>query len=128
MAVLPVRSQYRNPCGGRRWRYLSDGRIEIEGVGVPSASPGSQRYRNVGLTWLNWKKEFQKAGREFDIPPAMLAAIAYVETGFVANNPALQASIESRDGHQSIGIMQPIPSTTRELGFTLEDRTHPNVL
>lgn len=117
--------QYHNPCGGRRWRYLSDGRIEIEGVGVPSAKVGSRRYQLVGQTWNNWKKQFRKAGREYKIPPAMLAAIAYVETGAWANNPELQASIESSDGYHSIGIMQPIPSTTRMLGFKPEDRFNP---
>jgi len=118
-------TQLHNPCGGRRWRTLPDGRIEVEGVGVPSATPGSDRYRLVGQTWNNWKHEFRQAGREYGIPPAMLAAIAYVETGAWSDDPALQARIESADGFHSIGIMQPIPSTTTMLGFQLNDRYDP---
>jgi hypothetical protein len=122
---MTATSTFHNPCGGRRWRELPDGRIEVEGIGVPSAEPGSQRYHLVGQTWKNWKHEFRQASREYGIPPAMLAAIAYVETGAWSDDPALQARIESSDGYHSIGIMQPIPSTTTMLGFQLNDRFDP---
>lgn len=118
-------STFHNPCGGLRWRMVSDGAIEVEGLGIPRAASGSRTQHLIGQTWENWKREFRQAGKEFGIPPAMLAAIAYVETGMVADNPALQARIASQDGFYSIGIMQPIPSTTRMLGFRLEDRFDP---
>lgn len=118
-------AEFWNPCGGRRWRTLADGRIEVEGRGVPEAEPGTRQHHLIGQTWLNWQSEFRSAGKEFGIPPAMLAAIAYVETGFVADHPEQQASIRSGDQFGSIGIMQPIPSTTLAHGFTLESRYDP---
>lgn len=52
---------------------------------------------------------FQAAGQQFQVPPALLKAIAWAESGF---NP----QAVSRAGAQ--GIMQLMPGTARSLGVT----------
>lgn len=52
---------------------------------------------------------FQAAGQEFEIPPALLKAVARVESG-------LNPKAVSRAG--ALGIMQLMPATARSLGVT----------
>lgn len=116
---------WMNPCNGLRWRTTDDGLIELEGMGVPMAEPGERGYENLQNTWRNWWWQFRVAGWEYGIPPAMLLAIATIETGPWAHDPQLQASIESGDGYGSIGIMQPLPGFASALGWDPDDRYIP---
>jgi hypothetical protein len=115
-------SGYVNPCGGVKWRTLSDGRIEVEGQGVPMYNIASDQAELLGLTWSNWTREFSSVSRRYDVPVAWLVAIAFSETGFVAKNKELQRTITSTDGFASVGIMQPLAQTATMYGFTPDDR------
>jgi hypothetical protein len=118
---------YINPCGGRKWRTLEDGRIEIEGQGVPMYELGSGSFENVRRTWENWKSEFRSSARRLDVPLGWLVAIAAAETGFVSEDKELQARIVSADGYASVGIMQPLASVAIQHGYKATDRYDPQL-
>jgi hypothetical protein len=103
-----------NSCGGRRWRTLPNGLIEVEGEGTPVYAPGSADFANLERTWTNWAPLFQSAARQYGIPVSWVVAMATSETGAWSNDPARQASIISFD--QGVGIMQitKYPGTTVE--------------
>ena len=62
-------------CAGaiRRWRYLTDGRIEIEGEGAQSAAWPSRVN--------DWRTEIEQSAADNGVPPAWVAAIMAKETG-----------------------------------------------
>jgi hypothetical protein len=118
------------PCRGAGWRTLPDGRIELEGLGVPSHAPGTAIHKYVLQTWANWKPQFRSAAARFGIPAAWLLALATVETGLWSGNPEKQRTIHSAEpwlaeSQRSIGIMQPITLVTKQYGYTSEDRYDP---
>lgn len=115
-------SEYVNPCGGVKWRTLSDGRIELEDGSIPTYSPTSPDFRLLLLTWQNWAPQFRKAAKEYGIPAEWLVSIATCEVGFLAHSAEKQRTVVSSDGYSSVGIMQPIPSTAKLLGYTPDDR------
>lgn len=112
-----------NKCGGRRWRQLPSGLIEVEGEGTPMVKPGSDRYNDMEQTWKNWAPLLRAAAARHDLPVAWPLAIASVETGFMSHNPKLQATIVSPAGAQ--GVMQIMPGTAIGLGITPEQRADP---
>lgn len=98
---------WTNKCNGRRWRTLSDGRIEVEGEGVPLLEPSDLRSRYLEQTWANWAPDFRAAARQYGVPLSWLVAIATIETGPWSARPQQQATIVSSAG--AVGIMQVIP-------------------
>lgn len=127
MSGLGQEDDFVNPCGGMRWRTLSDGRIQLEDGLIPEFAPDSPTFENLRLTWENWAPEFRAAARAegVKVPVGWLVAIANNETGFLAKNPELQSRIASSDGFGSIGIMQPLAMNARELGYDPDDRYDP---
>jgi len=125
--VIALSSAWVNPCGGKRWRTLPSGAIEVEGEGVPVYPPGSLEHKYLTQTWANWAPQFESSAARFGVPVTWLLAAATQETGLWSNNPAKQASITSGDAYGSIGIMQPIPSTAVMLGYSAADRYDPQL-
>jgi hypothetical protein len=121
-------TEWRNPCGGKRWRIDPSGFIEVEGEGYPMFDAESDRYRYMMQTWQNWKSYFRSAAREFDVPVNYLLAIASIETGLWSDDPAEQATIGSYAG--AVGVMQlmNVAKTHVELAFpnkNFGERTDP---
>lgn len=104
-----------NPCGGRRWQTLADGRIEIEGEGIPLYEPGSAQFAQMKQAWDNWSGYIRSAARRHDVPVSWMIAIMTMETGPWADNPQEQATIVSPAG--AVGPMQVMPATGEMLGF-----------
>lgn len=126
-AVIAQISQWVNPCGGKKWRTLPSGAIEVEGEGVPVYPPGSAQHKYLTQTWTNWAPQFESSADRFGVPVRWLLAAASQETGLWSNNPEKQRTITSGDAHGSIGIMQPIPSTATYLGYKPDDRYDPQL-
>lgn len=97
-------TEWRNPCGGKRWRIDPSGFIEVEGEGYPMYEEESPQFRYMVQTWHNWKGYFRSAAREFGVPVNYLLAIASIESGFWSDDPAEQATIGSSAG--AVGVMQ----------------------
>jgi hypothetical protein len=125
--VIQLSSDWVNPCGGKKWRTLPNGAIEVEGEGVPVYSPTSLEHKYLTQTWTNWAPQFESSAARFDVPVTWILAAATQETGLWSNNPERQRTIGSTDGHSSIGIMQPIPSTATMLGYSAADRYDPQL-
>jgi hypothetical protein len=121
MAEIP----WVNKCGGKRWRHLPSGLIEVEGEGTPAYPPGSDHFPHVQNTWNNWSPYFQEAAKEYALPVSWLVGIGATETGYVANNPQTQATIVSPASAQ--GVMQLMPSTAHSLGLDPAQRTDPRL-
>lgn len=113
-------AEYTNPCGGVKWRTLSDGRIELEDGTTPAFGLTSAEAKQLLLTWQNWSSEFRGASERLGLPVEWLVAIAAMETGGYAANKEKQRTIGSFDG--SIGIMQPLALVAHMFGYTSEDR------
>ncbi len=116
-------SQWVNPCGGLLWRTLGDGRIEVQGQGMPSWAPSSAQRKYLVQTWQNWKPIFQATAQRYGLPASWLVAIATMESGLWSGNPTQQATIGSFDG--SIGIMQPLTLVSSMYGYSSADRADP---
>ena len=104
---------WTNPCGGLGWRDLPDGRIEVEGRGIPLHEPGSQRFELVEQTWDNWGRLFADASSDHGVPVSWLLAIATVESGPWSHDPAEQAGVVSYAGAR--GVMQIMPGTASHI-------------
>lgn len=126
-SVIQLTSDWVNPCGGKKWRTLPSGAIEVEGEGVPVFAPTSADHKYLTQTWNNWKSQFASSAARFGVPATWLLAAATQETGLWSNNPQRQASITSGDAYGSIGIMQPLPSTATMLGYSAADRYDPQL-
>jgi len=98
---------YINRCGGRRWRSLPGGLVEVEGEGTPAYTPGSAQFLNLARTWANWSSLFRSAAQQYRIPVSWVVGIATTETGAWSNDPSRQANIVSYAA--AVGIMQVIP-------------------
>ncbi len=102
-------------CAGarNRWRYLADGRIEIDGVGTPE------------LDWPQdvnrWRGLIESSAAKHGVPPAWIAAIMAQETGGRA--VCLDAANPSRVCYgacqcvqnEGAGVMAMLPSTATGL-------------
>ena len=102
-------AEFHNPCGGKRWRTLPSGYIEIEGEGTPRYPKGSSSMRYLEQSWRNWKPLFIAASKSTGVPARWLASISAIETGLWSNDPERQRTISSHVG--AVGIMQIMPST-----------------
>ena len=86
-ADLGPPGEWQNPCGGLRWRTLSNGAIEVEGQGTPVPPPGVSRYtfRNYVLSsWQNLGPEIQRAASKWQIPAPWILALISIESGIRA--------------------------------------------
>jgi soluble lytic murein transglycosylase-like protein len=102
-------ANWTNPCGGTLWRTLPDGRIEVDGRGVPYYEEGSVQYGQMARTWDNFGSVFVRAATEHGVPVEWLLAIATMETGLWSDDPSEQAAKVSPAG--AIGVMQIMPAT-----------------
>lgn len=118
-------NQWVNPCGGLPWRTLADGRIEVQGQGVPNWAPASSQRKYLVQTWTNWKPAFEAAAKKFGLQASWLVAIATMETGLWSGKPAQQATIASEDGYGSIGVMQPLVMVATMYGYQPAERADP---
>lgn len=105
---------YHNPCGGQRWRTLRDWRIEVEGRGLPTASPSASDYYQLELSWKHWGGIVRRAAARHGVPASYLIALMAVETGLWARDPERQASLTSSAGAR--GLMQIMPGNARMFG------------
>jgi hypothetical protein len=94
------------PCSSvqARWRYLDDGRIEVEDVGVvkPKKWP-------AGVT--KWKDAILALSAQYNTPPHWIAALMAVE------DPAGDPKATSSAG--AIGLMQLMPGTAKIVGASI---------
>jgi hypothetical protein len=108
------------PCSTpyARWRYLDDGRIELEGQGIPLAKAWPP-----GVT--NWMGPITNISRRFGVPAHWSAAVVAEESG---GDP------KARSPAGALGIMQIMPDTGRMLARSLgepmgsdDDLLNPNL-
>lgn len=87
-----VASDWTNPCGGLKWRTLSDGRIEVEDLGAPTFDPGSLLEKYVRQSWANFEPEIRAASAKRGIPINYIVAVMTTETGLWSSSRARQMS------------------------------------
>lgn len=85
-------SEFINPCGGKRWRTLPNGQIEVQGEGVPLYEPGSRFFTQAKQTWENWAPLMRDAAKRYGIPVSWLVGLVTAETGAWSYDPAIQAT------------------------------------
>jgi hypothetical protein len=113
-------NDFVNPCGGKRWRTLPGGLIEVEGEGIPTVPRDSKSFTLMATTWGNWSSLLRSAASRHSVPLPWLLAIATMETGFLSSNKEAQAHAVSPVG--AFGIMQIMPATARGYGVTDPER------
>lgn len=96
-----------NKCGGKSFRTLPDGKVEIDGVGIPTYSKTSQPYKYLKQTWDNWSWLIRWHAFRAGIRPSELLAIATQETGLWSGDKHKQATVSSSAG--ATGVMQIMP-------------------
>ena len=101
-------SAFVNPCGGKRWRELPSGLIEVEGEGTPAFPETSAEFRLMAQTWKNFGGELAAAGGRHGVPVPWMLAVATMETGYLSADPKKQANAVSPAG--AIGVMQVMPA------------------
>lgn len=67
-----IKTGDRCPGATKRWRYLDDGRIEVEGEGVQTTT--------FPKDVIRWRHEIETAAAKYQVPPAYIAAIMAHET------------------------------------------------
>jgi hypothetical protein len=67
--------------GYRAYRWRDDGAIEVEGLGLPSYSPGSQQARSIVEFWDKYGDLMTKYARQMNLPVAWVVGITYIESG-----------------------------------------------
>ncbi len=70
-------------CSGAvRWRTLSDGKIEVEGMGVPYAPTTGyhQDGKVIAEVWNKWKSEIQAASAATGVPARWILALIIIES------------------------------------------------
>jgi soluble lytic murein transglycosylase-like protein len=112
-------ADYQNPCGGKRWRILSSGLIEVEGEGTPMVAPGTASFTQMQQTWRNWGGALERAAAKYNLPAAWLLAVATMETGYLSSDPVKQAQAVSPVG--AIGVMQIMPFNAVPFGLKSAD-------
>ncbi len=110
---------FQNPCGGKRWKLLPSGLIEVEGEGTPTVAPGSSSEKLMAQTWQNWGGALSAAASRHHVPASWLLAVATMETGFLSADPKKQALAVSPVGAR--GIMQIMPFNAKPFGLSSED-------
>lgn len=110
---------FTNPCGGKRWRVLPSGLIEVEGEGTPTLDPNSASFKLMAQTWKNWGGALGRAASKYDLPVSWLLAVATMETGFLSADPVKQAQAQSPVG--AIGVMQVMPFNATSFGLKSAD-------
>jgi len=88
--VMP--GAWTNRCGGRSWRTLPDWRIEVQGSGFPSWTPGEPSFRLLANSWENWAPLIRKAASKHGLPASWILAFINAETGHKSADPTVQAS------------------------------------
>lgn len=76
-------SSFTSKCPGAiRWRTLSNGQIEVEGVGVPRAPTTGYHADGKFVTevWNKWKPEILAAASASGIPATWILAVMIVES------------------------------------------------
>ncbi|MHC4814344.1 MAG: transglycosylase SLT domain-containing protein [Planctomycetota bacterium] len=76
----------KQPCGPARWRYLEDGRIEIQGQGSPTRAWPSEINQ--------WTDLINKTAAKYGIEPHHLAALMGIESG---GRPGLCLKCKSKE-------------------------------
>jgi hypothetical protein len=107
-------SAFVNPCGGKRWRELPSGLIEVEGEGTPSFPETSAEFKLMAQTWKNFGGELAAAGARHGVPAPWMLAVATMETGYLSADPKKQAAAVSPAG--AIGVMQIMPANAKPFG------------
>jgi soluble lytic murein transglycosylase-like protein len=82
---------WTNPCGGKQWRTLADGSIEVAGEGVPLYDPNGHAFLALANSWQNWQSEARSASSSRGVPLSWILGIISAETGNWAGDPAVQA-------------------------------------
>lgn len=116
-------SDFANPCGGKRWRVLPSGLIEVEGEGFPTAAPGSDREKNMLATWENWGSLLQAAASRYELPVSWLLAVATMETGHLSHSGATltpEKQARAISPADAIGVMQIMPFNAKPFGLSSE--------
>lgn len=109
-------SDFQNPCGGKRWKNLPSGLIEVEGEGAPTVPTDSSSFKLMEQTWQNWGGALRSAGNRHGVPVPWMLAVATMETGFLSADPAKQAAAVSPAG--AIGVMQIMPFNAVPFGLS----------
>lgn len=107
---------FQNPCGGKRWKLLPSGLIEVEGEGIPVVAPGSPSFQNMARTWQNWGPLLARAASKYNLPVPYMLAVATMETGHLSTSPEKQAHALSPVG--AIGVMQIMPFNAKPFGLS----------
>lgn len=88
--------------GSKRWRYLADGRAEIEGEGSPV------------LSWPaavdQWHEPVERAAAQFGVPAAWIAAIMAIESGGKAGQCRKKAD-GTCSSSEGVGLMAIMAAT-----------------
>lgn len=117
--------EWQNPCGGTRWRTLSSGAIEVEGLGVPLPPPGVSRYtfRNYVLSsWQNLGPEIQRASEKWKIPASWILALISIESGIRApQGRAAQVATRNYCCWGSMAVMVTPYANYKQAGYTSAD-------
>jgi hypothetical protein len=80
-----------SPCG-IAYRTWEDGRVELQGAGFPMYSNASIRER-IAKIWADYGSTITKAGEKYQLPPAWIVGIIYIESG---GNPKAAAACEPK--------------------------------
>lgn len=78
-------------CGGKGWRTLPDGRIELAGEGVPTLDPNAPGMKPLALSYRNWERIARWASARAGVPVSWTVGFISAETGNWASDPAAQA-------------------------------------
>jgi len=97
------------PTAQKRWRYLADGSIEIEGAGTPVLSPWP-----AGIE--QWRQLIEDAAARNGVPAAWVATIMAIETQGKNLCMTSSQSVCSGPGcacvpNEGAGLMATLPST-----------------
>jgi hypothetical protein len=94
------------------WSTAVSGSLSAAATMRPAALAASTPAAGGGLTGVPYADLFQQAGAKYGLEPALLAAVAKVESGY---NPAAVSSAGAQ------GLMQIMPATARGLGVDALD-------
>lgn len=78
-------------CGGKGWRTLPDGQVELAGEGVPLLSPEASGFKPLALSWRNWEGIARWAAKRAGVPVSWVLGFISAETGNWAGDPRVQA-------------------------------------
>lgn len=129
-ADLGAPGDWRNPCGGLRWRTLSSGAIEVDGMGTPVPPPGTGRYsyRNYVLSsWQNLGPEIQRSAQLRNVPVPWVLALMSIESGIRApQGRAAQVATRNYCCWGSMAVMVTPYANYKQAGYTsAEDMLDP---